>query len=73
MFFASSKSRHIAKILIIDISKTNDHVQIKIKIPNTSQEPPASSKAQNEDSKDMDGLCTFKIRVESQNVELKDQ
>ena len=30
------------------------HIQIKIKILNPSQEPPASSKALNEDLKDMD-------------------
>ena len=28
---------------------------------NPSKEPPASSKALNQDSKDMDVLCTFKI------------
>ena len=48
------------------VSKTNDHIQIKIKMPNPSQEPPASSKAPNEDLKDMDVLCTFKIKIESQ-------
>ena len=47
------------------VSKTSDHIQIKIKIPNPSQEPPASSKALNEDLKDMDVLCTFKIKIES--------
>ena len=36
------------------------------KMPNPSQEPPASSKAPNEDLKDMDVLCTFRIRIESQ-------
>ena len=58
------------------VSKTGDHMQIKIKIPNPSQEPPASSKAQNEDLKDMDVLCTFKIKIESQNSDhwyIKDQ
>ena len=48
-------------------SKTSDHIQIKIKMPNPSQEPPASSKAPNEDLKDMDVLCTFKIKIQSQN------
>ena len=47
------------------VSKTSDHIQIKIKMP---QEPPAYSKAPNEDFKDMDGLCTFKIKVESLNL-----
>merc|ERR1711954_276208 len=50
-------------------SKTSDHIQINIRIPNPSQEPPASSKAPNQDLKDMDVLCTFKIRIESQNLE----
>jgi len=58
------------------ISKTNDHIQIKIKMLNPSQEPSASSKASNEDVKDMDVLCTFKIKGESQNLDhgcVKDQ
>ena len=38
-----------------------------IKIPNPSQEPPASSKPLNEDLKDIDVLFTFKIKIESQN------
>ena len=57
-------------------SKTSDHVQIKIKMPNPSQSPPASSKAPNEDLKDIDVLCTFKIKIESQNLDprcIKDQ
>ena len=36
---------------------------------NPSQEPLASSKAPNEDLKDMDVLCTFKIKIESQNLD----
>ena len=31
------------------VSKTSDHIQIKIKMPNPSQEPPVSSKAPNDD------------------------
>ena len=54
------------------ISKTSDHIQIKIKMPNPSQEPPASSKAPNEVLKDMDVLYTFKIKIESQNLILED-
>ena len=46
------------------ISKTSGHIQIKIKMPNPSQEPPASSKAPDKDLKDMDVLCTFKIKIE---------
>ena len=41
------------------VSKTSDHIQIKINMPNSSQEPPASSKVPNEDVKDLDVLCTF--------------
>ena len=43
---------------------------------NPIQEPPAFSKALNEDLKDMDVLCTFKIKIESQNLDhecIKDQ
>ena len=50
----------------MDVSETGYHIQIKIYIPNPSQEPPASSKSQNKDLKDMDVLCTFKIKIESQ-------
>ena len=46
-----------------DPSKVADHIK-KIKMPNPSQEPPASSKAPNEDLKDIDVLCTFKIKIE---------
>ena len=76
MFFAPSKSRERANIQIMGVSKTGDHIQIKIKMPNPSQEPPESSKAPNEDLKDMDVLCTFKIKLESQNSDhgcIKDQ
>ena len=58
------------------LSKTNDHIQIKIKMLNPSQEPPASSKAPDEDLKDMDILCTFKIKIQNQNSDhgcIKDQ
>ena len=53
----------------MDISKTSDYIQIKIKNPNPCQEYPASSKAQNEDLKDMDIFWTFNIKIESQNLE----
>ena len=36
---------------------------------NPIQEPPVSSKAPNEDLKDIDFLYTFKIKIESQNLE----
>ena len=69
MFFAPSKSRERAKIQIVRLSKTTDDIQIKTKMPNFSQEPAASSKAPNEDLKAMDVLCTFKIKIESQNLD----
>ena len=55
------------KITVQDIGvcKTSDHTQIKIKTPNFSQEPPASSKSPIQDLKDMDDLCSFKIKIES--------
>ena len=58
------------------VSNTSDHIQIKIKMPNPSQEESASSKAPNEDLKDMDAFCTFQIKIESQNSDhgcIKDQ
>ena len=76
MFFATSKSRERAKLQNMGVSKTKDHIQIKIKMPNPSQEPPTSSKTPNEDLKDMDVLCTFKIKIESKSLNLgfmKDQ
>ena len=51
------------------VSKTMDYIKIKIKIQNSTLEPPASSKAPNQDFKDMDVLCTLKIKIESQNSE----
>ena len=50
-----------------DPNKVPDHIKIKIRMSNPSQEPPASSKTPNQDMKDMDVLCTFKIKIESQN------
>ena len=47
------------------VPKTSGLIQINIRMPNPSQEPPASSKALNEDLKDMDILCSFKIKIES--------
>ena len=53
----------------MDVSKTSDHIQIEIKMSNPSQKPPALNKAHNQDLKDMDDLCTFKIILDSQNSE----
>ena len=54
------------KILNIGVPKTNYHIKIKIKMAYPNQELPASSKARNEDLKDMDVLCTLKIEIEGQ-------
>ena len=35
----------------------------QVKMPNPSLEPPAATKNPNEDLKDMDVLCTFKIKI----------
>ena len=53
----------------MSVSKTSDHIHIKIKMPNPSQEPPAPTKAPNQDLKDMDVLCTFKTKIERWNSE----
>ena len=53
-----------------------DYIQIKIKMPNPSQEPTACFKAHSEDLKDIYVLCILKIKIESQNFEhgyIKDQ
>ena len=44
-------------------------MQIKIQMPTYSQEPLASSKAPNQDLKDMDVLCTFKIKIGSNSLD----
>ena len=55
------------------VSNTSENIQIKIKMPNPSQEPPESFKAPNEDLKDIDVFFKFKIKTESQNsAALKD-
>ena len=57
-------------------SKTSDHIQIKIEVPNPSQEPLASSKAPNETLKNMGVLFTFNNKIEGQNLDhgyIKDQ
>ena len=54
-----------SQICIRVVSNTSDHIKIKIKIPNPSQSPIASSKAPNQDLKDTNVLCTFKIQIKS--------
>ena len=51
------------------VSKTSDHIQIKVQMRNSSQEPPASFKALNEDFEEKDVLCTFTINIEGKNLE----
>ena len=58
------------------LSLTNDHIEFMIKMPNHSQEPPASSKSPNQDLNGKDILCTFKVEILRKNVEygcIKDQ
>ena len=50
---------------MMGVSKSSDHLQIKIKMQNPSEEIPLPSKAPNEDLKDLDVLCIFKIKIES--------
>ena len=73
MFFAPSKSRERAKVWFVGISKTTDHIQIKIKMPNPSQEPPASSIAPNEDLKDMDVSDHIQIKIKMPNPSQESQ
>ena len=51
------------------VPKTNDHIQIKIKTPNPSQDPLVFSKVPKQDFKDMYVLCTFKTKIESKTLE----
>ena len=51
------------------VSKTSDHIKSKTKMPNPSQGIAAPTKAQIYDLKDMDFLSTFKIKIESQNLD----
>ena len=69
MFFAPEKSRYGAKIGSMGALRTSYYIQIKLKMPNPSQKPPASSKVLNDELKDIDVLCTFKIKVEHQNLD----
>ena len=68
MFFASLNGDTETKFGIF-ASNTSDRKIIKTKMPNSSQEPPASSKSPNENLKDIDVLCTFKIKIKSNNLE----
>ena len=61
---------------VYGVPKTISNIQIKIKTANPSQEPSAISKAPYQDLKDINILCAFKIKIESQNLDhgyFKDQ
>ena len=49
--------------------KDSDDIQIMIKIPNPCKDPPVFSKVQNQGLKGVDFLCTFKIKLERQNLD----
>ena len=51
------------------VTRTKKLTKLKVKIPNSNQEPPASPKAQIQVNKDMRVLCTFKLNIETQNWE----
>ena len=68
-FFALSKSREGSKILNMGVSKTSDHIQINIKVPNPSQESLFSSKVLSQDVEDIDFLCAIKMKIKSKNAE----
>ena len=58
------------------VPKPSNHIQIKVKMQNPNQEPPASTKSPNQELRNMDVLCIFQSKIESQNSEywcLKDQ
>ena len=48
----------------MSVPKTSHNIQIHIRMENPSQEPPVSSKSPNQELKDMDVLCTLKIKME---------
>ena len=60
----------------MSILKISDHIQVKIKIQNPSQESAKSSKALSQNLRDWDVLWIFKIKRESKTSEhgcIKDQ
>ena len=63
------QNQYRAKTGNMVVPKTSDPIQIQIKMPNPSKEPPTSSKGLNQDIKDMDVFCIFKIKIQSQNLE----
>ena len=70
------KMRIESKSLNMGVSKTSNHIQIRIMMHNSSQESLAYSKAPNQNIKDMDVLCNSNTHIESQkskNCSIKDQ
>ena len=51
------------------VLKTIYHIQFKIKMPTPSGDPPVSSKAPNQDFKNMNVHGTFKFKIEDNNLE----
>ena len=49
--------------------KTIDNMQIMIKMPDPSEAPTATYKAQKKDSKDIDVLHSFNVKKEGENLE----
>ena len=64
MSFAPSKSRESAKILIMDLSKTSDHIQINAKIRNQSQDIWSSAPDQRPEAEIKTGISQIHIYVE---------
>ena len=62
--FGPSISFEKTNIWIRSLSEFENHIKNIIKIPNPNMEPPPSSKAPNQDSKNMEVLCTFKRYLE---------
>ena len=68
-FFAPSHSTSKTQLSNKDSEDFNKLTKIQVKIPNSNQEPPASSAASIEGNKEMRVLCTFKFNIENPNSE----
>ena len=55
-------------VLCIFKTKTHDHIQIKIKMPNPCQDPSVFFKVPNQDLKDMDVLCKSRQKAQIQII-----
>ena len=52
------------------VPKTSNYLQTRKKMSNLIQEPPVFSKAPNRDLKDMNVLCTFKIKIRAKTLNM---